>query len=106
MSYTGWLSPTADLIKCDGHAHVVKAMELAKALYNHPKENSRPDETLLQHGWVRISKMTYNDEGLAFHLPPWLSESQREFLESIYNNDPSAISQKGMRALRALHIAE
>lgn len=107
MSYTGWLTPTADLIKCDGHAHVVMAMELVKRFYD-INENVRADEILLKHGWVRISKMTYNDEGLMFFLPPKfvISELQYSFLEHIYNDDPTQISQKGMAVLRELKIAE
>ena len=52
--------------------------------------------------------MTYNDEGLMFFLPPKfvISELQYSFLEHIYNDDPTQISQKGMAVLRELKIAE
>ena len=103
MGYIGWLSPTGDLIECDGHAHVVKAMELAKRYYE-PKENVRADDTLLQHGWVRISKLTYNDKGLMFFMPERLTSIQRVFLEHVYNNATDPISCQGMAILRARDI--
>ena len=103
MDCIGWLSPTGDLIKCDGHAHVVKAMELAKRYYEQ-KVNVRADDTLLRHGWVRISKLTYNDKGLYFFMPERLTPVQRAFLEQVYNNTTEPISCQGMAILRAWDI--
>ena len=98
MSYTGWLSPNGELIKCDGYAHLDKARNIAKAfnLYN---ENRQSDDVLREHGWVRISRLTYSDVGLAFWMPKSISESQRVFLYEIYNNAYEDLSKQGKETL-------
>ena len=103
MSYTGWLSPNGELIKCEGYAHLDKARSIAKAfnLYN---ENRQSDDVLREHGWIRISRLTYSDIGLAFWLPDRISDAQRILLCEIYNNAYHDISQQGKDTLSAWDI--
>ena len=98
MSYTGWLSPNGELIKCDGYAHLDKARNIAKAfnLYNESKQS---DDILREHGWIRISRLTYSDIGLAFWMPKKISESQRIFLQEIYNEAFEELSEQGKNIL-------
>lgn len=102
MSCIGWLSATGELVKCDGHAHVTVATDIARKMYGYT--NSRPDEILLQHGWTRISRMTYGDLGLIFFLPRIISEYQLDFLRRVFDDNAKMISQKGLDILYNNHI--
>lgn len=103
MNYTGWLSPNGELIKCDGYAHLDKARSIVKAfnLYN---ENKQPDDVLREHGWIRISRLTYSDVGLAFWIPTRISELQRIFLQEVYNNAYGELSKQGKETLSGMGI--
>ena len=101
--YTGWLSPNGELIKCDGYAHLDKAREIAKA-FNLYTETKQVDDVLLAHGWVRISRLTYSDIGLAFWMPTKISELQRMFLQTIYNEAYDELSEQGRDTLTMWNI--
>ena len=97
MSYTGWLSPAGELIKCDGYAHLAKAMDIVTCLgWNN--NNLHADEILLKHGWMRISRKTYGDCGLVFFVPTILSFEQMRYLE-IISEDNETISEEGKQTL-------
>lgn len=99
MDYTGWLTPTGELIKCDKRAHLDKARQIVKdlGLYIEGKE---PDEILRAHGWIRISNLTYNDHGLMFWIPQRVTEYQHQFLHNIYEDDDVLISEQGKTILK------
>ena len=99
MSYTGWLSPYGELVKCDGYAHLDKARHIAQAL-NIFNPNRQSDDVLREHGWIRISNLTYMDKGLAFGIPKNISETQRLFLQEIYNNAFDELSNQGKELLK------
>ena len=104
MKYIGWLSPYGDLIPCEGCSHMDKADEIAR-VYNIYDNEKQSDETLLKRGWVRISRITYGDEGLMFWMPYFLTTPQYCFFRKlIYEEAP--ISQKGYEILLAYHIFE
>lgn len=98
MNYIGWLSPYGELVKCDGRAHLDKAREITKAL-NIFNPNKQSDDVLLAYGWIRISRLTYQDKGLAFWIPNNISETQRIFLQEIYNSAYEELSDKGKETL-------
>lgn len=104
MNCIGWLSPSGELIPCEGHAHLDMAQKIANDLGIIGYTN-RIDDVLLTHGWVRISRMTYGDCGLAFWMPNNLTYTQRSFLEEIVNEGES-ISEKGIEQLQYCHIIE
>ena len=103
MSYIGWLSSEGEMIKCEGHAHVAVAIDIAKKLY-HYDGSRQADEILLQHGWLRISRLIYGDEGITFFTPQVMSEYQLSFLRTIFDNDANMISRKGLHILCENHI--
>lgn len=76
----GWLSPSGEIVSCEGYAHVDKARKICMDLHI-LKENETPDETLINNGWIRISRVTYGDVGLMIWMAPHrLSLYQAEFL--------------------------
>lgn len=101
--YTGWLSPSGELVKCDGYAHLDTARHITKAL-NIYNENEQVDDTLLRYGWVRISRFTYHDHGLTFWLPLRITPYQRSFLRDIANDMNETISERGQQILLDLGI--
>ena len=104
-NFSGWISPSGEQIKCEGHAHLYIAMQITKSL-NLSTEGTHADEVLLKHGWLRVSKLIYMDYGYVFWLPPVLSEPQKVYMETIYNYDPTAISSAGLKILRTYKIIE
>ena len=97
--YIGWLSADGELVKCDGHAHLAVALKIAKRLYG-SNDEARPDDVLLQHGWLRISRLIYGeDNGIIFFTPKVMSEVQRSFLRDLFDDDAKAISRKGLYIL-------
>ena len=105
MKYTGWLSPQGDLISCEGYAHMDRADEIARILnvFNREKQS---DETLLKLGWIRISRITYGDEGLMFWMPDFITSNQYDFLRNIAFEKNIDISKRGYETLIAYHIFE
>lgn len=101
--YTGWLSPSGELFKCDGYAHLDVARRITKAL-NIYNENEQVDDTLLRYGWVRISRLIFGDEGLTFWLPLRITPYQRAFLRDIANDREETISERGQQILLELCI--
>ena len=101
--YVGWLSPSGELVKCDGYAHLDMARRITKAL-NIYNEDEQVDDTLLRYGWVRISQLTYLDKGLAFWLPRKITPYQRSFLRDIANDMNETISKRGQQILLELGI--
>lgn len=98
MAKTGWLSPTGELIGCDGYAHLDKATKIVK--YLHLEDTTRQaDDILLAYGWVRISRITYGDQGLAFWMPKRISPEQHIFLREIVEKMDEPLSQQGVKAL-------
>lgn len=105
MEFTGWLTPSGELIKCDGYAHVDKARKIAKELGIY-KEDEKPDETLLENGWVRISRLTFLDHGLNFWAYGRMTTIQRQFLRTMFNYDPTALAHRCIENLYAYGIIE
>lgn len=101
--YVGWLSPSGELVKCDGYAHLDMARRITKAL-NIYNENEQVDDTLLRYGWVRISRLIFGDEGLTFWLPLRITPYQRAFLRDIANDREETISERGQQILLELSI--
>lgn len=101
--YVGWLSPSGELVKCDGYAHLDMARRITKAL-NIYNEDEQADDTLLRYGWVRISRITFGDEGLTFWLPLRITPYQRSFLRDIANDMDETISEHGQRIILELCI--
>ena len=107
MKYTGWLSPSGELVSCEGYAHLDKARQIAKDLGVFD-ENKQSDEVLQRLGWIRISKYTYSNIGLMF-LNPYLSNIsiyQHIFLHQIYEYDPNEISEDGWEQLRTWGVID
>ena len=98
MKYTGWLSPTGELIKCNEYSHLDKATQIINHLNFVPLNNEEPDDTLLRYGWVRISWMTYPDVGYNFWMPNRLTPYQYQYFNLLLQSDPP-ISENGMFSL-------
>lgn len=86
MFITGWLSPEGKMYNCEYMDHIAKADTLIKE-YNYEKENNRPDDILMNHGWVHLTKMSF-----CMPFPQWcifwkdpsrrhLTEAQKIFLK-------------------------
>lgn len=101
--YVGWLSPSGELVKCDGYAHLDMARRITKELHIY-NENEQVDDTLLRYGWVRISRLTFFDKGLTFCLPLRITPYQRSFLRDIANDTSETISEHGQQILLDLGI--
>lgn len=102
-NYIGWLSPSSELVACDGYAHLDLARRITKEL-NIYNENEQVDDTLLRYGWVRISRLVYGDKGLNFWLPLRITPCQRSFLRDIANDVNEIISEHGQKILLELCI--
>ena len=107
MKCVGWLSPSGELISCEGHAHLDMARQITKDLgvFDAQKHS---DEILQKLGWVRISRYIYNDPGLVF-LNPYrsvLSMHQKEFLQHICDDMFEEISKGGKKQLNSWGITE
>ena len=107
MKCTGWLSPSGELVSCDGYAHLDKATQITKDLGVFD-ENKHSDEVLQRLGWIRISKYTYSNIGLTF-LNPYLSIIsiyQKMFLHQIYESIPNEISEDGWEQLNTWGVID
>lgn len=97
-SIIGWMSPDGYICSCGEHAHLDKARELVNYLKIN-KKDEEPDDTLLHHGWIRVSKVIYGDIGLTFWMPKTITSYQRMMLESIANEYFEQCSDKGKQTL-------
>lgn len=105
MDRIGWLTPSAELVKCGTYGHLDTARRIVKQL-NIDDDTKQPDDILIAHGWVRISRFTLSDCGLAFWTPRYPTNYQREFLRAVFNEDPTDISQAGLNRLEELGIID
>ena len=105
MDRIGWLTPSAELVKCQGYSHLDAARRIVKDL--HIEDDKRqPDDILIAKGWIRISRFTLNDRGLAFWMPKYPTVYQREFLRAVFNDDPTDISKIGLERLMEFGIID
>lgn len=63
MDYIGWLTPKAELIKCNAYGHLDTARCLVKE-FGYPVNDKSFDDVLLENGWIRISMQTFYDKGI------------------------------------------
>lgn len=105
MNRIGWLTPSAELVKCNEYGHLDTARRIVKQL-NLEDGTKQPDDILIAHGWIRISRFTYGDRGITFWTPRCPTAYQKEFLRSIYNDDPTDISKVGLNKLMDLGIVD
>lgn len=105
MDKTGWLTPSAELVKCGTYSHLDAARHIVKQL-NLEDNAKQPDDILIAHGWIRISRFTLSDRGLTFWMPRYPSIYQREFLRAVFNDDPTDISQIGLDRLEEFGIID
>jgi len=82
MKFIGWLTPKADLIKCNEYGHLDTARHLVKE-FNYPTNNKQFDEVLLDNGWIRISMQTFFDKGYMIWLPKHITAYQHDFLDNM-----------------------
>ena len=98
MNCVGWLDNRGNLIECNGRAHLDIAREICKKMKYNKEE--QPDDVLLKHGWVRISRMVYGEHGLNFWLPHFITANQRNFLQHIVDEGIEVISDLGQKTLK------
>jgi len=85
MDYIGWLTPKAELIKCNQYGHLDTARCLVKE-FGYPI-NDRPfDDILLDNGWIRISMQTFYDKGYMIWLPKHITAYQQDFLDDMLDH--------------------
>lgn len=105
--YTGWLPPDADFIQCEGWEHVNVAEDIAKKLgiYN---EEMPADETLIEHGWIRISLLTTMDFGLVFgkSWKNFATDRQKEYLRKLFDESKDIIAEGGFYDLYQLGVID
>lgn len=105
MDYIGWLAPDGSLLECKDHAH----LDMARTLVEHfgiDNHDQRPDQALINRGWIRISLMTYGDTGLTFWGTTHITPLQRMALETIANQEKEVFSKKGLQFLQDCNIYE
>lgn len=105
MDYIGWLAPDGSLIECKDHAHLDEARSILKH-FGIANDDWRPDQVLINRGWIRISLMTYGDTGLTFWGSDHITPFQRMALETIANQEREAFSKKGLQFLKDCNIIE
>ena len=103
---TGWLSPSGEFIECEPRNHLSIADDIAQNL-NISNADCCSDDVLLEHGWIRISILSFFERGFCFsHLKETASENQRIFLRDFYERNRDWISPQGMKDLYYLGIKE
>ena len=105
MDYIGWLAPDGTLIECKDHAHLDEARNILKH-FDIVNDDGRPDQVLIDKGWIRISLMTYGDTGLTFWGTTHITPLQRMMLETIANQEKEVFSKKGLQFLKDCNIYE
>ena len=102
-NYIGWLSPSGELVECNGYAHLDMARKITKELHIY-NEDEQADDTLLRYGWVRISRLVLVDKGITFWLPLRITPYQRSFLRDLAEDTNETISETGQQILLELGI--
>lgn len=105
MNCIGWLTPSAELVKCGEYGHLDTARRIVKQL-NLEDSTKQPDDILIAHGWIRISRFTLIDRGITFWTPRCPTAYQKEYLRAIFNDDPTDISKTGLDKLENLGIID
>ena len=83
---TGWLDTNGKLYPCKSYEHIGLADVLLKD-YGFNNNNHRPDETLLNNGWVKITiTRTLGLSYKAYSYKP-MTELQKQFLKPYVDNE-------------------
>lgn len=77
MLQFGWLS-RSEFYPCDIMDHVWEAERLCRE-YGYVSVNSRPDDVLMDHGWVHITRSAFSGE-YRIYWDKHLNEYQKSFL--------------------------
>lgn len=78
----GWLSSSGEFVQCEPYEHMAVAQGLiaSKALY------SVADDYLLDHGWVKIYRESFNGHKWHVDWKGFLSDPQKSFLRPIFED--------------------
>lgn len=82
----GWLSPEGEFIQCQHYDHTSVANDILNRLDNRTSyfQYHRPDDKLLELGWVHISIDILGKRELVIYWNKFLTEIQKEFLKPYF----------------------
>lgn len=92
----GWLSTSGDFIECDRCDHIFYAEEILKRIcpVSYTYYNSRPDDGLLELGYVKISLSIVGRKEYLIYWNRHLTDSQKEFLIPYFESDMISFNSK------------
>lgn len=82
----GWLTPYGDFVQCSYEEHLNVAERMAHFYY--PEDtNPHADDTLLNHGWVKITMSLFDHKyRIYWDMNKHLTIYQKQFLSKYYYN--------------------
>lgn len=92
---TGWLSPTGELIECEIRDHVETAHMLCEKLGYVCADYYHPDDTLLAHRWVHITRLSFFSHNyMIFHdVNQGYTPEQIRYLRPFFEDENTPIDE-------------
>lgn len=100
---TGWLAPSGEFIECEPRDHMFISEDIARRLGVYD-ENRSSDDVLLDHGWIRISFLSFMFHGYVFSHYKAGSDNQKLFLKRFLEEHQDWISVQGVSDLYGLDV--